>query len=416
MKRKFTIFFLAFAFMFFGILKVNASDLSSSITTNDGLGGITDFTTSYDAENDVTNLKATVTVNPSLINTVLAQKPGTGASTSYFYMGITPHLGLTTMFKQNYYYAVNTTKTVDEIKEEIKARITDPADKSTNDTVWTIGLMVQYYDTTSNTWKLTNTAGNGVTSISDDLVAKLGLSSASELEYGVNFRFAMYETYNWYFVWTDVNPNDDNATLGVEEYVKVSYEIAFPIKSSNGEEGVYHITLEDALEKGHKNIFVQSDIELTEDVVIPEGTTLTVEQGKTITLTGAKLKNEGTIINNGTITDGQKNYYTVSTQTENGTLSVNKNLALSGEEITVTALANDGYTLKSIKVMNLDRNTEITFNDGKFVMPEGNVQVIATFEKVENPKTFDNIMIFVIVAMVSVVTSVLVINKLRKHA
>lgn len=416
MKRKGTIFFLAVAFMFFGMIKVNASDLSSSITTNDGLGGVTNFTTSYDAENDITNLKAIITVDSSFIQTVLAQKPGNGATTSYFYMGITPHLGLTTMFKENYYYDVSTTKTVDQIKTEIKEKIEDPDDKSTNDTVWTIGLMIQYYDTTSNSWKLTNTAGNGVTSISDDLVAKLNLSSESELEYGVNFRFAMYENYNWYFVWTDANPNDENATVGVEEYVKVSYEINFPIQSSNDEESVYHITLKDALENGYKNILVQSDIEVTEDIVIPEGTTLTVAQGKTVKLIRSTLENNGTIINNGTITDGQNNYYTVSTQAENGTVSVDKNLVLSGEEISIITTANDGYTLKSIKVMNLDGISEITVDDGKFVMPEGNVQVIATFEKVDNPKTFDNIMIFVVIAMISVIASVFVVNKLRKRA
>lgn len=331
-------------------------------------------------------------------------------------MGITPHLGLTNMFKQNHYYDVNTTKTVEQIKAELKEKIEDPDDKSTNDTVWTIGLMVQYYDTTSNSWKLTNTAGNGVTSISDDLVAKLNLSSESELEYGVNFRFAMYENYNWYFVWTDANPNDENATVGVEEYVKVSYEINFPIQSSNDEESVYHITLKDALENGYKNILVQSDIEVTEDIVIPEGTTLTVAQGKTVKLIRSTLENNGTIINNGTITDGQNNYYTVSTQAENGTVSVDKNLVLSGEEISIITTANDGYTLKSIKVMNLDGISEITVDDGKFVMPEGNVQVIATFEKVDNPKTFDNIMIFVVIAMISVIASVFVVNKLRKRA
>lgn len=67
MKRKGTIFFLAVTFMFFGMIKVNASDLSSSITTNDGLGGVTNFTTSYDAENDITNLKAIITVDSSFI-------------------------------------------------------------------------------------------------------------------------------------------------------------------------------------------------------------------------------------------------------------------------------------------------------------------------------------------------------------
>lgn len=415
LKKKFTIFTLLFVLMFSLIVKINASDLSSTITVSDGLGGLTTFTKSYDSVNDINNLKVVLTVNETVIDTILAQKPGVGGNLSYFYMGINPNLSATSMYKQNYYYPVNTTKTVDEIKAEVKSSITE-SDLSSNGVVWNIGLMIQYYDTTSNSWKLSNTPGDGVTSISGDLVSKLGLTDASELEYGVNFRFAMYENYNWYYVWTDLNPNNSSSSLGLEEYIKVSYEIAFPVTSSNDEESVYHITLKDAIENGHKNIIINSDIELTEDITIPEGTRVTVSEGKTVTLNGAKITNKGTIDNKGTITNGQSNYYTVDTEVENGTLTVDKNLVLPGEEIVVTATPNDGYSLKSIKVIDLTNNSEVTIENGKFVMPQGNVKVIASFEKVETPNTVDNIMIFVILSIISSITLMFTVNKLRKNA
>ena len=415
LKENFKMFTLVFALMFVFIVKVNASDLSSTITVSDGLGGLTTFTKSYDSINNINNLKVVLTVDETVIDTILAQKPGVGGNLSYFYMGINPNIGITSMYKQNYYYAVDTTKTVDEIKEELKESITD-SDLSSNGVVWNIGLMIQYYDTTSNSWKLSNTPGDGVTSISGDLVSKLGLTDSSELEYGVNFRFAMYENYNWYYVWTDINPNNSSGSLGLEEYIKVSYEIAFPVTSSNDEESVYHITLKDAIENGHNNIIINSNIELTEDITIPEGTKVTIAEGKTVTLNGAKIINKGIINNNGTITDGQGNYYTVITESENGIVVADKNLVLSGEEIVLTTTANNGYNLKSIKVIDLTNNNEITLEDGKFVMPRGNVKVIANFEKIEVPNTVDNIMVFVILAIISSIASIFAINKLRKNA
>ena len=174
--------------------------------------------------------------------------------------------------------------------------------------------------------------------------------------------------------------------------------------------------MNDAIENGHKNIIINSDIELTEDITIPEGTRVTVSEGKTVTLNGAKITNKGTIDNKGTITNGQSNYYTVDTEVENGTLTVDKNLVLPGEEIVVTATPNDGYSLKSIKVIDLTNNSEVTIENGKFVMPQGNVKVIASFEKVETPNTVDNIMIFVILSIISSIALMFTVNKLRKNA
>ena len=92
---------IAISFVFIG--KVNATDLTSSITANDGLGGLTTFTKSYDAENDVNNLKVSLVINEESINTILNQKPGVGAKLSTFYLEISPNTGNTPVYKQNFY-------------------------------------------------------------------------------------------------------------------------------------------------------------------------------------------------------------------------------------------------------------------------------------------------------------------------
>ncbi len=83
-------------------------------------------------------------------------------------------------------------------------------------------------------------------------------------------------------------------------------------------------------------------------------------------------------------------------QPENGTINVNKN-AVSGEEVTVIATPNAGYKLEKITVTkvsaaatiampiaNVDNTVPVT--DGKFTMPDENVNITATFVKNEAEK------------------------------
>jgi len=67
---------------------------------------------------------------------------------------------------------------------------------------------------------------------------------------------------------------------------------------------------------------------------------------------------------------------------ENGKVAVDKEKALEGETITVTVTADKGFVLKNIIVKDAD-DKEIEVTDNKFVMPESNVTITATFEKVE---------------------------------
>ena len=77
--------------------------------------------------------------------------------------------------------------------------------------------------------------------------------------------------------------------------------------------------------------------------------------------------------------------YNVYTQTPvGGKLSVNKTSAKANETITVTAVANDDYELKSITYTDT-AGIEHTVTGNSFTMPASDVTVRATFEKKEDP-------------------------------
>lgn len=66
---------------------------------------------------------------------------------------------------------------------------------------------------------------------------------------------------------------------------------------------------------------------------------------------------------------------------KNGVVTVDKTSALDGENVTITAKANQGYQLKSLKAYTA-AEAEIKIVDGKFVMPNLGVIVTAEFEKI----------------------------------
>lgn len=400
MKKTFKLLTIMLAVFVVFASKAYATDLTSKITANDGMGGLSTFTKTYDAENDVNNLKVSLVVNEASINSILNQKPGVGGNVSTFYLGISPNTGNKPVYKENFYYYHTDTKTVDQIKAEVNARIGDD-DLSNNETVWILGVGIQYFDSVDNKWKSSNTSGDGTTSIRQDLMNKLGLTDESELKYGVNFRFFMYENLDWWMVWSDKNPNVETPTK--VEYIRVSYEILFPIKSSNGTESVFHPTLEDALERGYDEVIINKDVVIDTDLTVPTGKTLVVSEGVTLTIDdnatltfedGADLDGEGLIEKNGKILVGDKELFFISVaDSENGSIAVSSEVALAGDEITITSTPLEGYEIDTLKVVNAD-GEEIPVNDGKFTITS-DVEIIATFKKatpkaeVLPPKTSD---------------------------
>ena len=102
------------------------------------------------------------------------------------------------------------------------------------------------------------------------------------------------------------------------------------------------------------------------------------DAGENITVTGmaslGHIKVEGT----GTYTIENKYTVTIDDGISNGQVSVSSNNVAPGTEVTITATPSTGYSLGSITVTDASNNP-ITVTDGKFIMPESNVVVSATF-------------------------------------
>ena len=81
----------------------------------------------------------------------------------------------------------------------------------------------------------------------------------------------------------------------------------------------------------------------------------------------------------GTILVGTKHSIEIKDVT-NGTVISSLEKAIKGQTVTLTATPKDGYKLKSLKVITV-ADSEIEVIDGKFVMPDMGVIVIAEFEE-----------------------------------
>ena len=66
--------------------------------------------------------------------------------------------------------------------------------------------------------------------------------------------------------------------------------------------------------------------------------------------------------------------------TENGTVKADKTKALAGETITLDVKANEGYEVKTITVLDSNKNT-VAVKDNKFTMPKTAVTVTVEFSK-----------------------------------
>ncbi|MBQ9072332.1 MAG: hypothetical protein IJY25_04175 [Bacilli bacterium] len=425
MKKSLKLFTLVFALMFAVVVKVNASDLSSKLTVDDGLGGLSTYETYYNAEEDITEVNVRLTLNDTVIDTVLDQHPGhagegSNAKLGWFYITLDPGLAAP-LYKQNQSFESFDDSTIEEIKDTLRGKITEK-DKSIWDEVWPIGLIIRYKDADGK-WVISNTPGDGVTTIRQDLANKLGVYS-SELKYGENYRFEMYENQTFYYIWSDVNPNSASNTIAKEEFIAMDFEIAFPIQTTNEEESVYHLTLEDAVKNGYDYIAINEDITVDKDVIIPKDKIVVIAEGATVTLKDAEITTKGGyIINQGTVVSGETKYYNVLVSLKDGDDYISDAyLVAEGEKVSIPT--KEGYKLIDVKVYTAD-DEEITVTDGSFVMPAEAVAIEGTLEKItektpikeeKNPDTGDNVMLFIILGIFGLVGTAIATNKLRKNA
>ena len=64
----------------------------------------------------------------------------------------------------------------------------------------------------------------------------------------------------------------------------------------------------------------------------------------------------------------------------NGKVTASAASCVAGTEVVLTVAPNSGYELDALSVMNTTSNTAVTVTNGKFIMPAGNVNVVATFK------------------------------------
>ena len=112
-----------------------------------------------------------------------------------------------------------------------------------------------------------------------------------------------------------------------------------------------------------------------------------------------------------------KNYYLIfiDEDIKNGSVtSVEK--AYSGDVVELNIKPDAGYKVSKITVMDhLDREIEVT--DNSFTMPNSPVMVKVNFIQDEKvPNTADNVLIFVIIAIIGLIGTCLTVNRLRKNA
>lgn len=397
MKKNLKLFAIVLVVSMFFMGSASASDLTSKITVNDGLD-ITTVEKSYDVTNDVNKMKIIVTANEDIISRVLGHVAGNNNSPALlgrYYFEFNPNLDGTglTFKKNNKEYTGSLAEGIAAVKPTIAGESAVSYSK-----VWLVALNVQYYDASTHAWKdITNTSTGGK-SIGKNLSELLGVQE-SELVYGENFRFYMpvgtSKIYGWEIFENGVSTNK-------YEYLNITYELKFPINGLMNNRGYYFTDLKKAAESESTEIIINEDLTLDEDVNINAGVTLNIAEGATLTIPegvtltfdeDADLDGLGYIEKNGKLMIGDTELFFINViDSENGTVSINDEVAIAGEEMTITVSPKNGYELKTLKVVDLSTGKEIQVNDSKFTMPSSDVQIEASFvEKIEasNPETSD---------------------------
>lgn len=390
---------------------VDAKDLTKKVEATSVLGNSLTYDYYYDAEADINEVYVSVLVNESNINTVLDQTSGTNAELNIFYFQFDPKMEGKT-FKKLGVWAGEGLRTFDEAKTRLDTNLGSETAVDYS-TFWINGLSVEYYDGTN--WVLSDTKGNGSTSIRTDLVNKLGLTDASELEYGKNFRFSMYDEYS--YLWGVEAFDEEDNSLGVE-YFHFNWLIEFPVSGKIDDTQVFFTSLNEAVESGSKEITVNEDITVTEDLVIPSDVVVFVADDVTVEVAdGVDFEVDGIFVGDVKIDDEVISYsYIFVDDSENGTVLSDKDIAATGEIVTLDIKADEGFVLDAIEVVD-DADNKVEVKDGKFTMPAGNVYISATFKEassVVNPNTSDNIIMFVVLGLSALAVSFIATKKFRK--
>lgn len=281
-------------------LPAYATDATANASFSDGIGNISTAEITYDEENDITHIDATIIVDDSSIETILNQKSGKGSYPGSFYATVNPGYNLYTSGGSKIYksYIYGDYETQDEIDaalaEDDEEYLTAEWWESSSNPFWPEILNVEYPTTCfDGTWvpaylildedecaysyyRVNNSTYPQVT-IRQRLLDALGLTDASDLVYGENWRISA-PSYTVSWVYTDMfdETAEGSARWHVDgaqtEYVTFSADVeyAFAYSGTNDYETyVRYESLEDAL-AGDETYVVVSD-SVIEDLEFPDG-------------------------------------------------------------------------------------------------------------------------------------------------
>ncbi|MBQ6841244.1 MAG: hypothetical protein IJO63_03925 [Bacilli bacterium] len=192
--------------------------------------------------------------------------------------------------------------------------------------------------------------------------------------------------------------NDKNITINIKDTVIKSvntgtaYQVPFVIGSDLNdvkENEQNQITIE-----GNSEIIINNQIDdeslvlnydnTKMEVVVKAGVKSNVEIKEEFLETGVETVVDETT---GEVTVVKRHNITLGS-VANGTVTLDKENALPGETVTITAEANKDYTLDNIVVLDANGN-KVDVKDGKFVMPDSATTVKIVFVEVKNPNTAD---------------------------
>lgn len=254
MKKKIFLFAAVIIAILTTSVDVEASDLTSKITPTDSLGGVTKFSKSYDSENDVNKVVATITLNDALVEKVLSQAPGnanSAASLGTFYFTLNPGLDGSgyTFKKHNNVFDTNLEKTMNIVDEKIANE-----NAVSYSSVWPTNLKIQYYD--GSEWKDVTDKSNGGVTIKSNLLKILNITD-KELVYGKNYRFYIDPASSKLFGW---NILKDGQAFG-KEYILVSYAEEFPVTVLDGTKHVYYPNMDSVMNTQSSNVLLDDSLE-----------------------------------------------------------------------------------------------------------------------------------------------------------
>ena len=172
-----------------------------------------------------------------------------------------------------------------------------------------------------------------------------------------------------------------NNTLGtsIQTPILQSSEIAQSVNANNT------VTI-----AGTSELLVNTQNDYQSIAVNDNGLTLTVSSGvKSNIMIDEKYVEVGAVvvqdINGNNVVVLKRNIMIVPD--EHGVVTTDKNEAVAGDEVTISATPKTGYEVKNIKVID-ENDNEISVLNNKFIMPNQIVRVITTFELI-NPNTSD---------------------------